>query len=80
MDRVDKAVSFAQPKAVYNEFLNDDIDFADAPRNLQSVQDKKRYKQGTARGTSTHRLNFADEILHVSKIHIAMHRNNATSY
>jgi len=67
MDKVLSSVAHGKPKAVYNERLLNSADPVDAPRNVQSVQDKKRYQQQLRRkATNTvHRMNFADEILQV---------------
>jgi len=73
MDKVLSSVAHGKPKAVYNERLLASADPVDAPWNLQSVQDKKRYqKQLHRKATNTvHRMNFADEILQVDLLAMA---------
>ena len=67
LDKVGAQVQHAVPKDVYNDLLQSS-DPADAPRNMQSVRNKKHYEKNKGcRKEEGHRynLNFANEILHV---------------
>jgi len=67
LDKVGKQVQHAVPKDVYNDLLQCD-EPGDAPRNTQSVCNKKQYEKSKGSREDDgprYKVNFADEILHV---------------